>query len=209
MFTKNANQSSGVSTTAFEKLLRQYPFKDLTGFPGYIAIPYEATLAQKYHAYVAAMQRFVEEKETNELAFSAMNSTDQKKESWHPGDGDKEDGRKRLSYAASRLTLDLMYLELKKVALDLRQTLSNPKRNAQMAGWSALSEERQQLLLSNITFATGALGFFLDIQNWRARVKGRPSHKETLTGSALVLSGDVFSLLTEHGAQEMEMREHL
>ncbi|MBK9621382.1 MAG: hypothetical protein IPO31_19565 [Candidatus Obscuribacter sp.] len=78
--TQPKDQSAHFSMAALNTLLKQYPFKDLSGLPSYVPIECERALLSMYTNYLALLQRFVAEKEENNLAFSSLSSVDQKKE---------------------------------------------------------------------------------------------------------------------------------
>lgn len=193
------DKAATVSVATLSTCLEQYPFKDLSGLPGYEPIQCEQELLAKYTTYKALLIRFVEEKEANNQAFSQLRREDQQKEAGHPTDGDRQSGRKRLSYASSRLTLEFIYQALLEEALQLQELLTRPTKFDEMPGYEDLSASRKLLYKANRTMAAGLLGYFLKIKAWMCSVSSRPKHEKTITGASLTLPSEVFRLLTAQG----------
>lgn len=193
------DKAATVSLATLSTCLAQYPFKDLTTLPGFEPVQCELELLTKYNAYKELLIRFVEEKEANNQAFSQLRREDQQREANHPSDGDKENGRKRLSYASSRLTLELIYDSLLDSALRLQEDLTNPKDYDELPGYDSWRDDRQLLYKANRIMAAGLLGYFLKIKAWMCSVSSRPKHEGTINGGSLTLPNEVFRLLTADG----------
>lgn len=203
---KNSNQPTRVTIAALDGYLRQYPFQDLLDLPGYTPTEHELELASKYKAYLVLLRRFVEEKETNNRAYSELSRDDQKKDAYHPSAGSKDDAQRRVRYVASGLRLDLIYPLLKTAALELQAILTDQGHYVRTEEDLNLSKERLGLLRCNEIFATGLLYFFMEVKSWLSIVREispRPSHRGILQGCSLVLPHDAFSLLTERGQSEI------
>ncbi|MBI5173152.1 MAG: hypothetical protein SFV17_05555 [Candidatus Obscuribacter sp.] len=195
------DKAATVSLATLSTCLAQYPFKDLTTLPGFEPVQCELELLTKYKAYRELLIRFVEEKEANNQAFSQLRREDQQREANHPTEGDKENGRKRLSYASSRLTLELIYDALLDSALELQTVLANPITPDYLVELGGVSMRRQSLYLTNRNMAAGLLGYFLKIKAWMCSVNSRPQHEGTLNGGSLTLPNEVFRLLTANGRE--------
>lgn len=195
------DKAATVSLATLSTCLAQYPFKDLTTLPGFEPVQCELELLTKYKAYKELLIRFVEEKEANNQAFSQLRREDQQREANHPTEGDKENGRKRLSYASSRLTLELIYDALLDSAMELQTVLANPITPDYLVELGGVSMRRQSLYLTNRNMAAGLLGYFLKIKAWMCSVNSRPQHEGTLHGGSLTLPNEVFRLLTANGRE--------
>ncbi len=205
--TQPKDQSTHFSMAALNTLLKQYPFKDLSGLPSYVPIECERALLAMYTNYLVLLQRFVAEKEDNNLAFSSLSSVDQKKEAWHPTTGSKDDGRKRICYASSRLALELIYPDLRDAALALQSFLSAPGEYSQLHGYEDLSLRRQLLHRANRIAAAALLGYFVDVQDWLSKVHSRPAHIDNISGGNLVLSLNAIDLICA-GGKDLIMRRY-
>ncbi len=193
------DKAATVSLATLSTCLAQYPFKDLTTLPGFEPIQCELELLTKYKTYRELLIRFVEEKEANNQAFSQLRREDQQREANHPTEGSKENGRKRLSYASSRLTLEIIYDALLNSALDLQTILANPLTTDDTVKLGYVTLNRQTLYLTNRIMAAGLLGYFPKIKAWMCSANSRPKHEITINGGSLTLPNEVFRLLTSEG----------
>lgn len=198
MFNAN-DKSATVSLTTLSDCLKEYPFKDLTSLPGFEPISCEVDLVTKYTTYQSVLRRFVEEKEAYNLAFSQLSKDDQNKPVNHPSSGSEGNSRRRLSYATSLVALELIYRELSITALELREALTAPIDSDDMPAFGALSDSRQTLYFANRTMAAGLLGYYIKVKAWMGSVNSRPTHRNVIAGSTLVLPGSTFKLLTQGG----------